>query len=175
MPYTLNGEPLHGQPFTVADVQYSGIELTIWSHDGLLALPGMEWVEPEPVVQTVEQLCAAIDAMRNQRIDGGFAFNGARFQSRASDRENVMGAAQLALAYLGAGGDPDILRWADPAKDFEWITEDNSTVQMTAPTVVALFQAGIAFKSAQTFHARDLKDAQIAAYPDAIDITTGWP
>lgn len=175
MTYDLNGERLvYGHPFTVGETQHPANILDLWSREDLAAI-GVEWVEPHPVMPTVEQLCAAIDAERDLRIDGGFAFNGSRFQSRASDRENIMGAAQLALAYLGAGGDPTSLRWADPTKDFGWITEDNSTVQMTAPAVVALFQAGIAFKSALTFRARDLKDAQIAAYPEVIDITTGWP
>lgn len=132
---------------------------------------------PEPAVpDLVRELCVQIDRERDRRIDGGFGFAGARFQSRPSDRENIMGAAQLAMAWLGGGGDPDSLRWSDPEHDFGWITEDNTTMPMSATTVVAMFQRGVAFKSALTFFARDLKDAVIAAVdPASIDIEAGWP
>lgn len=132
---------------------------------------------PEPAIpDVVRDLCVLIDRERDRRIDGGFAFAGARFQSRPSDRENIMGAAQLGMAWMGAGGDPDTLRWSNPAADFAWITEDNTTMPMSASAVVALFQAGVAFKSALTFFARDLKDAVIAAAdPSSIDIEAGWP
>lgn len=131
--------------------------------------------EPE-MPDVVRDLCVLIDRERDRRIDGGFAFAGARFQSRPSDRENIMGAAQLGMAWMGAGGDPDTLRWSNPAADFAWITEDNTTMPMSASAVVALFQAGVAFKSALTFFARDLKDAVIAAAdPSSIDIEAGWP
>lgn len=124
----------------------------------------------------VRDLCVHIDRERDRRIDGGFTFAGARFQSRPSDRENIMGAAQLAMAWMGADGDPDTLRWSSPTADFAWITEDNTTMPMSASAVVALFQAGVAFKSALTFFARDLKDAVIAAAdPSSIDIEAGWP
>lgn len=49
MPFVLNGlELAPGQPFTVADIQYSGIELTLWTRGDLEAL-GLVWVEPEPL------------------------------------------------------------------------------------------------------------------------------
>jgi hypothetical protein len=88
-----------------------------------------------------------------------------------------MGAAQLALAYIGgAGGDPDETKWADGVNEFAWITEDNSTVVLSAGMVVALFQAGVAYKSALTFYARALKDAIIAAEdPKTVDVVSGWP
>lgn len=132
---------------------------------------------PEPAIpDVVRDLCAQIDRERDRRIDGGFAFAGARFQSRPSDRENIMGAAQLAMAWMGAGGDPDTLRWSNPAADFGWITEDNTTMPMSASVVVEMFQTGVAFKSALTFFARDLKDAVLAAAdPSSIDIEAGWP
>lgn len=71
---------------------------------------------------------------------------------------------------------PDTLCWSNPSADFGWITEDNTTMQMSASAVLALFQAGVEFKSALTFFARDLKDAVIAAAdPSSIDIEAGWP
>lgn len=125
---------------------------------------------------TVADVLKSIDRIRDSRIDGGFTFNDMRFQSRPSDRENIMGACQMAIAYIGAGGDPNETKWADPSSDFEWILEDNSRVVMSAGDVVTLFQAGVAFKTAQTFYARGLKDSVSATDdPWSIDINTGWP
>ncbi len=174
MTWHLNNAPAPRDPSSgwliINDVQYP----PDWPHDDLIAL-GLEWVEPEPPAPTAEDICRQIDAERDRRINGGFSFGDARFQSAASDRENIMGAATLAMAYLAAGGDPDDLRWADPDKDFGWIIEDNSTMPMTAPMTVALFQAGVAFKAALTFHARDTKDAVLAAAdPTSVDWMTGW-
>lgn len=132
---------------------------------------------PEPgVPDIVSDLCALIDRERDRRIEGGLTFRGARFQTRQSDRENIMGAERMASAWLSAGGDPDTLRWANPAADYGWIVEDNSTVPMSASDIVALFQTGVAFKAALSFHARELKDAVIAAAdPLSVDIEAGWP
>lgn len=134
------------------------------------------WSISPPVEETASSICAAIDRERDKRIDSGFTFRGNTYQSRPSDRENVMGAAQLALAYLGAGGDPSSLRWANPDADFVWIAADNQTLPLTAADVVALFQAGVAFKSALTFYARAMKDAVIADEdPSSVEWRDNWP
>lgn len=131
---------------------------------------------PATPEEFVTQRCAQVDAERDRRIDGGFTFSGHTFQSRPSDRENVMGAAQLAMGAISQGVQPGNLRWAAPDQDFVWITADNQLVPLDAFAVVALFQAGVAFKSAMTFHARALKDALLeASDPNAVDIETGWP
>lgn len=125
---------------------------------------------------SISGICARIDKIRDNRIDSGFSWNGMRFQSRPSDRENIMGASALAMAYIGAGGSPDETKWADPESDFEWILEDNGRTVLSAGAMVALFQAGVAFKSAQTFYARALKDALSEADdPSTVDIINGWP
>lgn len=125
---------------------------------------------------SISGISKRIDKIRDTRIDSGFSWNGMRFQSRPSDRENIMGASALAMAYIGAGGLPDETKWADPENDFEWILEDNGRTVLSAGAVVALFQAGVAFKSAQTFYARALKDDLSAADdPSMVDIINGWP
>lgn len=176
MPYVLNGEVLTpGREVEIEGVAYSYETLMIMGVDDRAKL-GVTWVVPEPVIPTVDDLTARVDAERDRRIDGGFTFIGHIFQSRPSDRENVMGAAQLAIAAIGQGAQPGDLRWADPESDFVWITADNAPVPLDAHTTVAMFQAGIAFKSGLTFHARALKDAIIAAAdPASIDIMDGWP
>lgn len=129
-----------------------------------------------PDDNSVQGISRRIDKIRDTRIDSGFAWNGMHFQSRPSDRENIMGASALAMAYIGAGGSPDETKWADPENDFEWILEDNGRTVLSAGAVVALFQAGVAFKSAQTFYARALKDAIAEADdPSTVDIINGWP
>lgn len=55
----------------INDVQYP----PDWPHDDLISL-GLEWVEPEPPVLPAEDICRQIDAERDRRIDGGFAFQG---------------------------------------------------------------------------------------------------
>lgn len=129
-----------------------------------------------PSDNTVEAICARIDKERDRRIDGGFEWSGLRFQSRPSDRENFLGAAQLALAAISQGAQPDDYRWANPDADFEWIVADNSKITLDAHQMMALFVAGVSFKQALTFYARELKDAVIEADdPTAVNILTGWP
>lgn len=126
--------------------------------------------------KTVDSIINKVNKLRDTRIDSGFSWNGMRFQSRPSDRENIMGASALAMAYIGAGGSPDETKWADQENDFEWILENNGRTILSAGDVISLFQAGVAFKSAQTFYARALKDAiSEADDPSTVDIINGWP
>lgn len=173
--YTRNSEPLPFAPFISDEVEHPADALANWS-DLELAAHGIVRTEVSEPPPTAAEICREIDNERDTRIDGGFTFGANTYQSRPSDRENVMGAAQLALAYLGADGDPSSLRWANPDADFVWIAADNQTVPLTAADVVALLQAGVAFKSALTFYARAMKDAVIAAEdPSSVPWRDNWP
>ena len=123
------------------------------------------------------QARGAVNVKRDAVIDGGFTFQGHVFQTAASDRENIAGAAQLAFMALLAGGKvPGDLRWHDGDQDFGWIALDNSVVPMDAPTVIQFAKEVAAFKSGCIFYARYLKDAIDAAVnPAAIEINAGWP
>lgn len=103
---------------------------------------------------------ARIDAERDARIDAGIEFQGKRYQSRATDRENIAGAAQLGFMAVVAGKQAGDLHWSDPDQDFTWIASDNSLVPMDAPTVVALGKAAAERKQALIFAARQLKDME---------------
>jgi len=103
---------------------------------------------------------ALIDAERDRRIDAGILFQGVKFQSRATDRENIAGAAQLGFMAISAGAQPGDLRWSDPDQDFTWIASDNSLVAMDAQTTVALGKAAAERKQALIFAARQLKDME---------------
>lgn len=106
----------------------------------------------------LEQLHANISAERDRRIDGGFEFQGVRYQSRPQDRENIAGAAVAALAAISAGAAIGNYRWHGGNSDFQWIAEDNTLHLMDAQTMFAFGQAAMAHKQAMIFAARTLKD-----------------
>jgi len=132
-----------------------------------------------PLGALKESKAAAIGAERTRRIDGGLTFEGRRYQTRPDDRENVAGAAQLAIMAIMGGAQAGDLRWHGGDADFVWIAADNSLVPMDVQTVIAFAKAAAAMKSACIFHALALKEAideaPDEASLDAIDIAAGWP
>jgi hypothetical protein len=183
MPYVLNGETLaYGQAFTVGDVQYSGVELGLWSRADLEAL-GLTWVEPEPVMPTVEQLCAAIDAERDRRMALDFTHDfGAtpavddlgneieagqrQLQMRPEDRANwqtLQGAALTAVVS------------SQPNAILPMRAEDNWNIQTTAVQVLGVLAEMTQHGSELLFAGGALKSQQRAVYPEVVDITQGWP
>lgn len=98
-----------------------------------------------------------VDAERDRRTSAGIEWNGARFQTRPQDRENIAGATILAIGALAAGADPASLRWANAEQDFGWIAEDNTVVPLTAPDMIAFGKAVAAEKSRLIFVARGIK------------------
>lgn len=105
-------------------------------------------------------LHAQIDAERDARIDAGVEFQGVKFQSRVTDRENIAGAAQLGFMAIVAGAEVGDLRWSNLTQDFAWIAADNSLAPMDAQTVVQFGKAAAERKQALIFAARQIKDMQ---------------
>lgn len=105
-----------------------------------------------------EQFDDLVTFERDRRIDAGFLFNGKLFQSRATDRENILGNAQLAFMAVSGGAEEKNLRWADVNSDFSWIAADNSMVTMDAQTMLAFAKASAAQKARLIFRAREIKD-----------------
>lgn len=135
-----------------------------------------EWTEEEgndiaPFLAVV--MPTEIDAERDRRVAAGFTFAGKLYQGRPEDRENITGASLAALAAMGAGAQPDDLRWHGGDEDFVWIADDNSLTPMDAQTMFAFGQAAMAHKQAMIFAARALKDAD----PTPSDYTDDayWP
>lgn len=122
---------------------------------------------------TAPELFAKIDAERDRRIDAGVEFAGVHFQSRATDRENIAGAAQLGFMAMVAGAQPGDLRWSSPDQDFAWIATDNSLVPMDAQTVVAFGKAAAERKQTLIFAARMLKDME--SIPSDYTEDKWWP
>ena len=102
---------------------------------------------------------SSIDVERDRRIDAGFDFEGVRYQSRPTDRENIAGAVLVAMA--------------DPSYTTSWIASDNSVVQMDAATLLRFGRAAADRKQALIFAGRQLKDMQ----PIPADYTADkwWP
>ncbi|MGA4635111.1 DUF4376 domain-containing protein [Pseudomonas solani] len=124
-------------------------------------LVGMTAAEVELHINPVRQPTVAdIDAERDRRMAAGVEFKDSLFQSRPSDHENIIGAAQLAFTAVASGARPGNLRWSDPNQDFTWIAADNSLVPMDAPTVVDLGNVVIARKQALIHAGRQLKDME---------------
>ncbi|KTT01432.1 hypothetical protein NS376_14055 [Pseudomonas oryzihabitans] len=116
----------------------------------------------------------AIDAERDRRVALGFTFQDHHYQTRtASDRENILGAMNTALAAMMAGAKAGDLRWADPETDFVWIASDNQRVPMDAQTTLAFGQAATARKSQLVLAGSSLK----AMTPIPQDFATDdrWP
>jgi len=139
---------------------------------------GEQWTL-DPVLQSANAVAARkllqadIDAERDLRIDAGVEFGGVTFQSRATDRENIAGAAQLGFMAMVAGAQPGDLRWSSPDQDFAWIATDNSLVPMDAQTVVAFGKAAAERKQTLIFAARQLKDMQ--SIPADFTDDKWWP
>ena len=132
---------------------------------------GRYWSAPE--TEGDDARAMAINAYRDQLIDAGFEFQGVVYQSRPEDRENMAGAATLALAAITNGALEGDYGWADAQSDFEWIAADNSTHKMDAQTMFDLGAAALAHKQAHIFAARALKDADPT--PDDWQHPDYWP
>lgn len=134
--------------------------------------PGEFYSEAEPDIY-VSIRSVEVDTERDRRIDAGVEFLGVAFQSRATDRENIAGAAQLGFMAVVAGAQPGDLRWSNPDADFAWIASDNTLVPMDAQTVVAFGKAAAERKQALIFAARQLKD--MAEIPVDYTDDKWWP
>ncbi len=129
--------------------------------DDLVAMTEAEvelHLNPPPITPTREEVVVLIDQERDRRIDAGLEFQGVQYQSRAADRENIAGAAQLAFMAVVAGARTNDLRWSSPDSYFVWIASNNNLVPMDAQTVVAFGRAAAERKQSLILAGRDLKD-----------------
>lgn len=140
----------------------------------------LEADEQEALRQHLARLQIQCNELRDIHIDSGMIFNGTRFQTRSTDRENISGAALLATqVVMSGGGNEGDYRWQDPDADFEFIASDNSAIKMDAPTTMRFGQEAAAHKQRLIMFCRDLKDqialASSQEEADQILRDAAWP
>jgi len=130
---------------------------------------GGEWLlNHQAVDMTVEEIAerdavvrndlhAAIDAERDRRLAADFTFNGKQFQRDATSLARIAGAATLAGLAVVHGSPAGNLRWANPARDFEWIASDDTRVQMDAQTAFDFGAAAAQVETTLVFAASALR------------------
>ena len=115
----------------------------------------------------------AVDAERDRRIAALFVFAGKAYQLDPESQINMTAMGASARFAIGAGAVAGNLRWSDPNSDFGWIATDNSITPLDAPTMAALADAALAWKSANVFAARAIKN--IAPIPADYAADVRWP
>lgn len=107
-----------------------------------------------------------LQAVRNKMdsvINNGAVFKSKTMQIDLASRTTIDGAALLATLFnLQCSAnkiDPTgNLRWADPDHDFAWISEDNTSLNMDAPTVVLFGKCVAVYYSKIVSTAREMKN-----------------
>lgn len=166
MPYALNGEPLaHGQPFTLGDVQHSGIELTLWSREDLEAL-GLVWVDPEPPVVTVEERVAELADFRWQKTQTMPTYDGAT-DVPADTARSVITSKIMAAQFMTP--EQQMTPASFKLKPGEWRS-------WTIPDLVNYGKA-IGDYMQRCFDREEVLEAELRAAEDpaTVDLTQGWP
>lgn len=136
---------------------------------------GWEWSsEADLLVYTAPAITGdQVQAERDRRTDAGFIFQGNIFDCDAASRQNISGAASLALGAMMQGALADDFRWNGAADDFAWLSQGNTAVTMDAPTVFAFGAAAAEHVRAHVFSARALKD--MAVIPSDFEDDSYWP
>jgi hypothetical protein len=115
----------------------------------------------------------SITGFRDELIASGFWFNGVKYDSRPEDQKRISGAALLAFMAVSQGAEANNYLWHGGTDPFSWIAQDNTVVQMDAPTVISFGQTAAEHERAHIFAARALKDMD--PIPDDWANTAYWP
>ena len=136
--------------------QYEAVDASMYPNINVGSIRnGEDWDPPPPEPVNTD----AIEAEKFRRFEQGFTFQSNTYQARQIDIGNFNGATLAAfLAVSLEGKTAGDLRWADPNKDFFWVTKDNESVPLDAPTMIVLGKTAMAYVSHITTRARYLKD-----------------
>ena len=106
----------------------------------------------------IQFACQLINEVRDQKIAAGVLFDGNMYDSDATSVRRVTGAVILAGNALAAGSSFEI----------QWVTKDNSVVNLDAPKVLALGKALADQETTLVFKANSLKGRirQCTTIPD---------
>ena len=141
----------------------------------------VDWVIRD---KTSEEIAAELAAKRTNQennitfyrdtlIAQGFWFNGIKYDSRPEDQKRISGAALLAFMAASQGAQANNYLWHGGSEPFSWIAQDNTVVQMDAPTVISFGQTTAEHERSHIFAARALKDMD--PIPDDWANTAYWP
>ena len=119
------------------------------------------------------RLVQAINAERDRRVSAGFVFQGHRFDFDQDSAANITGAGASAGIAMALGAEQGNLRWADPEKDFSFLSQDNVWLPMDAHTCFAFSQAALRHKHAHIRAARSIKDT--VPVPQDFTNDVFWP
>ncbi len=118
-----------------------------------------------------------IDGIRDEKQLEPFYWNGALFQTRQLDRENMQGEALSAFMFISNGGDPQSYYWdADDHEQMQgWISIGNNPIPMTAQQMIDFALAVKARHKSLIFKARQRKDSvtQAQSVAQVVD-AAGW-
>lgn len=134
------------------------------------------WSDPQESEQVEGQRNsrrARINAERDRRIALGFLFRGKTIQLRPDDMQRVTGWGSQAGFAVDGGAQPGDFRWHGGNEDFQWITEDNTTLQLDAQGMFEMAKAARVHESDHVFAARRLKTAD--PIPEDFTNDAFWP
>lgn len=114
-----------------------------------------------PFVEEIPIQKDEINQERERRISETFSFDGNDYQLRKEDRENINGAATLAVIAISNGATAGNTYWHGANTEFTWLDSDNTPIVMDAPTMMAFGQAAALHKQRLIYKARELKDRVI--------------
>ncbi|KAA0571065.1 hypothetical protein [Azospirillum sp. Sh1] len=125
-----------------------------------------------PQAETRAAKVRAIDVERDRRLALGALHGGKRFSMSDASRTDLGGMATTAGLVLSGA----LPVWPD-AYVQGWIALDNSRLPLPAPADGVALAASVALAYSELVqHARDLKDAALAADdPSLVDEMSGWP
>jgi hypothetical protein len=135
------------------------------------------WIVRDRTSEEVEErrsiLSQLITSYRDRKIAEGFEFDGVMYDSRPEDQKRISGASLLAYMAVANGAQPGDYYWHGGIDPFEWIAQDNTTVQMDAFTVIEFGKKAAEHEKRYIFAARNLKDMDVI--PDDYEDPSYWP
>lgn len=114
-----------------------------------------------------------VNGERDRRVSLGLPFDGQVYDHDDQARAHLSRLHGWAMSAIEVGAQPGDYRWADETRDFSWMTQDNKSVLMDAPTALALAEASFSFEASHVLAARTLKDS--GTIPEDYADDKHWP
>lgn len=154
--------------------EYDPVEEPFIETEGLLSEPDSWIVEDGVAVQREKPVTSElVNAERDRRIEAGFTFNNHRFDFDTSSKENITGAGAMAGTAIALGATQGDTLWHGGTDPFQWITSDNTKVDLDAHQMFAMSQAAAEHVRLHVMAARALKDME--TIPVDYQAESHWP